>query len=146
MENDNKQNRGDWLTSSLKAKEKLRELRRVGLGAPQYPEAMRLDMEAFMREVETGEKSAIADHNGPKSTVAFELPENLIEQARSAAVEDGVSFDNMLISLVASGLDRWRGMKMMMERASRADPGAIMTVLGKVPDVQPEPGDEPSDL
>ena len=76
------------------------------------------------------------------TSYALRVPEHILEQARNAAAEDKVSINQMLVSFIAEGLGHRRGLKMMRDRASRADQGAALAVLDKSPDVPPEPGDE----
>ncbi len=53
-----------------------------------------------------------------------------------------MSINQILVSFIAEGLGHRRGLKMMRDRAARADMGAVLGILGKIPDVAPEPGDE----
>ena len=57
-----------------------------------------------------------------------------MEQAKSAASEDKVSINQMLVAIIAEGLGHRRGLKMMHERAARADVGAALAILDRVPD------------
>jgi hypothetical protein len=50
------QKREDWLASSRKVIDSIRELRKEGLGNPQYSDEMRKDMEEFMQRVENEDK------------------------------------------------------------------------------------------
>jgi len=70
------------------------------------------------------------------------LPEQILEQAKAAASEEKTSVNQLLLSYIAEGLGHRRGLKMMRERASRADPAAVLAILDRVPDVPPERGDE----
>jgi len=76
------------------------------------------------------------------TSYALRVPDHIMEQARDAATEDKVSINQMLVSFIAEGLGHRRGLKMMRDRASRADMGAVLAILEKVPDVPAEPGDE----
>ena len=76
------------------------------------------------------------------TSYALRVPEHILEQARNAAAEDKVSINQMLVSFIAEGLGHRRGMKMMRDRAARADLSAALAILDKSPDVAPEPGDE----
>jgi hypothetical protein len=71
---------------------------------------------------------------------ALRVPDHVMEQAKAAAAEDNVSINQMLVSFIAEGLAKRRGLKMIRERAARADVGAALAILGKVPDVPPEAG------
>ncbi len=70
------------------------------------------------------------------------VPDHIMDQARDAAAEDKVSINQLMVSFISEGLGHRRGLKMMRERAERADMGAVMAILEKVPDVPAEPGDE----
>lgn len=54
----NERNFEDWLTSSRKAIDALREVRQMDIGTPVIPQDMRREMEAFMRRVEDENKPA----------------------------------------------------------------------------------------
>jgi len=73
---------------------------------------------------------------------ALRVPDHVMEQAKTAATEDNVSINQMLVSFIAEGLGQRRGLRMMRERAARADVDAALSILDKVPDVPPEAGDE----
>ncbi|HXY57082.1 MAG TPA: hypothetical protein VEH76_00720 [Methylocystis sp.] len=77
------------------------------------------------------------------TSFALRLPDHLMEQAKAASAEDKVSINQMLVSFIAEGLGHRRGLKMMKERAARADIDAALAILDSVvPDVPPEAGDE----
>ena len=75
---------------------------------------------------------------------AFQLrmPEHIMEQAKIAAAEDRTSVNQLLLAYIAEGLGHRRGLKMMKERAARADPQALLAIIDRVPDVPPARGDE----
>jgi hypothetical protein len=73
------------------------------------------------------------------------MPEHIIEQARSAASEDRVSVNQILVAFIAEGLGHRRGIKMMRERAARANPEQALAILESLPSAPPEPGDEMPD-
>ena len=56
-----------------------------------------------------------------------------MEQAKQAAKEDQISVNQLLLSFIAEGLGHQRGLKMMRERAARADAAAALAVLDSVP-------------
>lgn len=64
-----------------------------------------------------------------------------MEHAKAAASEDSVSINQMLMSFIAEGSGQRRGLRMMRERAARADIGAALSILEKAPDAPPEAGD-----
>jgi hypothetical protein len=63
-------------------------------------------------------------------------PGHVMEHAKAAAAEDKVSINQMLVSFIARTGPR-RGLKMMRERAARADVGAALAIPDKMPDVPP---------
>ena len=76
------------------------------------------------------------------SNFALRLPEHVMTQAKSAADEDKVSVNQLLVAFIAEGLGHRRGLKEIRARADRADIGAALALLDQVPDVPAEPGDE----
>jgi hypothetical protein len=79
------------------------------------------------------------------SQFPLRVPDHVMEEAREAAQEERVSINQLLLALIADGLGQRCGLRMMRERAARANPGAARAVLDKVPDLPPEPGDEMPD-
>ena len=73
------------------------------------------------------------------------VPDHIMEQARAAANEDNVSINQLMLSFVAEGLGHRRGLRMMQERAARADPEKALAILEKIEGLPPEPGDEMPD-
>jgi hypothetical protein len=80
------------------------------------------------------------------TSYALRVPDYIMEQAREAAAEDKVSINQLLVSFIAEGSGHRRGLKMMRDRAARADMSAVSAILEKVPDVPPETGDEISEV
>lgn len=76
------------------------------------------------------------------ASVALLIPDNVMEQAQAAAEEEGVPLNQMLLGLITDGVDQQRKLRIMRERAARADPGAALAILDRSPDVRPDPGDE----
>jgi hypothetical protein len=76
------------------------------------------------------------------TSYALRVPDHIYEQAKAAAEEDNVSINQILVSFIAEGLGHRRGLRMMRERAARADIGAALAILDQVPDVAPDAGDE----
>ena len=73
------------------------------------------------------------------------VPDHIMEQARAAANEDNVSINQLMLSFVAEGLGHRRGLRMMQERAARADPEKALAILKKIEGLPPELGDEMPD-
>ncbi len=76
------------------------------------------------------------------TSFALRIPDHVMEQAKSASAEDKVSINQMLVAIIAEGLGHRRGMKMMRERATKADIGAALAILARAPDVAPKKEDE----
>jgi hypothetical protein len=80
------------------------------------------------------------------TSFALRVPDHIMEQAKMAAAEDKVSVNQIFVSFIAEGLGHRRGLKMMRDRAARADVDAALAILAKAPDVAPDPGDEISEM
>lgn len=76
------------------------------------------------------------------SQFALRVPDHILEQARMAAQEDNVSINQLLSALIAEGLGHRRGLRMMRERARRADPEAALRLLETLSSEPVEQGDE----
>jgi hypothetical protein len=70
------------------------------------------------------------------------LPEQLMQQVRQTATEEGVSVNQYLGTVIAQALGHRNGVRMMEERAKRADFSAVDDILARVPDVTAQRGDE----
>jgi hypothetical protein len=74
---------------------------------------------------------------------ALRLPDYVMEQAKAASSEDRVSINQLLISFISEGLGHRSGLKMIRDRAGRADIEAAVALLDmQIPDVAPDVGDE----
>jgi hypothetical protein len=74
---------------------------------------------------------------------ALRVPDHVMEQAKAAAAEDNVSINQMLVAFIAEGLGHRRGLRVMRERAGRANIDAALAILDRAPDVPAEAaGDE----
>lgn len=73
------------------------------------------------------------------------MPDHVLAQAREAAREDNTSVNQLLTSFIAQGLGQRQGLRMMHERAARADVDAVLAMLDQAPDVPPDEGDERAD-
>jgi hypothetical protein len=69
------------------------------------------------------------------------MPSHVLEQAKQAAKEDGTSLNQLMTSFIAQGLGQRRGLRMMQERAGRADVDAVLRMLDDAPDVPPDERD-----
>ncbi|MGU3360617.1 hypothetical protein ACLBWX_09810 [Methylobacterium sp. M6A4_1b] len=72
---------------------------------------------------------------------ALRLPDHVMSQAKTAADEDNVSINQLLVAFIAEGLGHRRGLKALQARAGRADVDAALALLDGAPDVPPEPRD-----
>jgi hypothetical protein len=74
---------------------------------------------------------------------AFQLrvPDHIMQQAKAAAAEEQTSVNQLLLAFIAEGLGQRRGLRMMRERAARADVAAALAIVDRAPDVQPDPRD-----
>ena len=70
------------------------------------------------------------------------VPDDMMEQAKVAADEDRMSLDQLMLSLIADGLQQREGLKMMRARARRADPQRALGILNRIEGLPPEAGDE----
>lgn len=77
------------------------------------------------------------------SSFPLRMPDHIMTQTKEASAEDNVSINQLIVAFVAEGLGHRRALRMMKERAARADPAAVQHILDNViPDVPPVEGDE----
>jgi hypothetical protein len=77
------------------------------------------------------------------TSFALRVPDHIMEQAKAASAEDNVSINQLLVAFIAEGLGHRRGLKMMKQRAERANVKAALEILDTaVPDVAVDCGDE----
>ncbi len=77
------------------------------------------------------------------NSFALRLPDHILEQAKAPSSEDQISINQLLVSFISEGLGHRRGLKMMEERAARADINFALKIPdGSVPDVPLDAGDE----
>ncbi len=78
-----------------------------------------------------------------KATYPLKLPASIKEAAARLAKEDGVSLNQWIASAVAQKVGAVETAEAFFKRrASGAKPGRLETMLRRVPDVPPMPGDE----
>jgi hypothetical protein len=70
------------------------------------------------------------------------VPDHIMEQARAAASEDQVSINQLMLSFIAEGLGHRRGLRIIRQRASNADPDKALAILKGIKGLTPEDGDE----
>ena len=76
------------------------------------------------------------------SGFALRAPDHILEQAKAAAAEDGVSINQLLVAIIAEGLGHRRGLQDLKRRAARADVANALRILDHAPDAPPDAEDE----
>ncbi|MFL6235390.1 MAG: YlcI/YnfO family protein [Thermoanaerobaculia bacterium] len=76
------------------------------------------------------------------STLSLRLPDSLHKQIRELAQQDGISINQFISTAVAEKLSALMTEDYLEKRAQRGSREKFLSVLAKVPDVPPEPGDE----
>ncbi|KGD85921.1 hypothetical protein JL39_27455 [Rhizobium sp. YS-1r] len=74
------------------------------------------------------------------------IPDYLMEQARTAAEEENVSINQLLVSFIAEGIGQRKAWKALQRRAARGNPEKALSVLESLNGQPPEPGDEMPDI
>ncbi|QLF69816.1 hypothetical protein FE840_009830 [Peteryoungia desertarenae] len=80
------------------------------------------------------------------STYPLRLADHVMEEARQAAAEDNVSLNQLLSAFIADGIGHRRAIMALKRQAERGDVAAALAILDRVPDVEPEAGDELPDV
>lgn len=80
------------------------------------------------------------------SRYSLQLPDHVMEQARRAASEEGISVDRLFEALVSDGLESRRGLATLHRRAARADVPSVRALLDRAPDVPAEDDDALDDV
>jgi hypothetical protein len=75
------------------------------------------------------------------TTYPLPLDERLMEEAKRAANEDGVTLDALLSGLISDGMARRDALQALKARAKRGDPALALAILDRVPDVAPNEND-----
>lgn len=76
------------------------------------------------------------------SILSLRLPESLHQRARELAQEEGVSINQLIATALAEKISALDTISYLKERGSRGSRSAFLEALDRVPDVDPEPGDE----
>jgi len=76
------------------------------------------------------------------STMSLRLPESLHERARELAKREGVSINQLIATALAEKVSALDTIEYLEERGGRASADAFLEALNRVPDAEPEPGDE----
>ena len=75
------------------------------------------------------------------ATMSLRLPESIHGQLRTLAKREGTSINQLVVTAVAEKLSALLTADYLEERARRGSREAFETVLGSVPDVEPDPWD-----
>jgi hypothetical protein len=76
------------------------------------------------------------------STYSLRLPDALMREAKDAAKRNHTSLNQLFVSAIAERVGADRTERMFAAMAERADFAAFQRILDRVPDTQPELGDE----
>ena len=76
------------------------------------------------------------------TTIQAKVPDYLAKLAAEVAEREKVSFDQIVALALSAQVEAWRVRDDMETRARRANPADLKSLLDKVPDVPPHPGDE----
>ena len=76
------------------------------------------------------------------STYPLRIADHVMEEAKRAAAADNVSLNQLLSAFIADGIGHRRAIMNLRTRAARGNVDAALAILDRVPDVEPDPGDE----
>lgn len=76
------------------------------------------------------------------SNYPLRLPDHVMAEARQLAELNGTSLNQFLSSLIAERVGELRATADIRVRAERANPGAALAILARVPERTPLAGDE----
>ena len=76
------------------------------------------------------------------STLSLRLPDSLHKRVRELAEQEGISINQFISTAVAEKMAALMTVDYLEERARRGDREKFLSVLAKVPDIAPNPGDE----
>lgn len=76
------------------------------------------------------------------STMSLRLPESLHERARELAKREGISINQLVATALAEKLSALDTVAYLEERGARGSQDAFLEALSRVPDAEPEEGDE----
>jgi len=76
------------------------------------------------------------------STMSLRLPESLHERARELAKREGISINQLVATALAEKLSALDTVAYLEQRAARGSRDAFLEALSRVPDAEPEEGDE----
>ncbi len=76
------------------------------------------------------------------STISLRLPESLHRQVRELAKAENVSINQLITTALAEKMSALMTVEYLRERGALGDRTAYDAVLAKVPDIEPDEGDE----
>ena len=76
------------------------------------------------------------------TTLSLRLPNSIHKQLKQRAEQDGISMNQFIATAVAEKLASLATMEYLEQRAQRGSKDKFNAVLAKVPDVEPQEGDE----
>ncbi len=76
------------------------------------------------------------------TTLSLRLPNSIHKQLKQCAEQDGISMNQFIATAVAEKLASLATMEYLEQRAQRGSRDKFHAVLARVPDVQPQEGDE----
>ncbi len=79
------------------------------------------------------------------STMSLRLPESLHEKVRELAEREGVSINQLVTTALAEKISALLTQEYLEERAARGSREEYLRILDKVPNAEPDPGDELSE-
>ena len=75
-------------------------------------------------------------------TIQAQVPDILVEEVEELAAKQNASVDQIVSLALAAQVSAWRTRESIESRAHRVDWKKVDDILGRVPDVPPQPGDE----
>ena len=76
------------------------------------------------------------------STMSLRLPESLHEKVRELAEREGISINQLVTTALAEKISALLTQEYLQERAARGSREEYLRILDKVPNAEPDPGDE----
>ena len=73
---------------------------------------------------------------------AFRLPDDVLDEAREVAQQEGTSVDTLVSTIVSEALRHRRELEQMRQRASRGNPEAALAILDSLPSLPTDEWDE----
>ncbi len=70
------------------------------------------------------------------------IPDHVMAEAKALAVQNGTSLNQFLASLITERVGEMKVLAEVEARAARANAGAALEILGRVPERKPLAGDE----